>query len=267
MRIVFLCLVVFGLSAIALWRTDGFSPESIRSPLLAVGDPQPVPIEWPKRFHYLDKGRQAFAFESEDGKYVLKFFKSLKMAWYMDFPFLEKNKRRLQEKIRIYPESYYLAFDQMREETGLLAVHLGASEEKYPVITLIDKASGTHQVDLNQVPFILQKKGNGPFLTGLEQNRTEILDQFFAMHRKRIALCIADHDRDIRRNYCWDGKELLYIDPARFYYDLELQDPKRALAEWKKVTYPLRKWLKAHAPDEVALIDKRVNDAMDPFLD
>ncbi|MDE3046192.1 MAG: hypothetical protein KGJ02_06070 [Verrucomicrobiota bacterium] len=266
-------LIALLLTAIALWRTDGFSPELIESPLLSTPDTGSTQWEWPIRFRYLGRGRQMFAFESEDGKYVLKFFNrhNLEVPWYLklpiSLPYWQKQRERWTEKMRIYPESYRLAIAYLPQETGLLQVHMGSSSVSYPVVEIRDRPSATYLVDLNHVPFVLQKKGSGSFLKALltareEGNLNQVLDAFLAFHAKRIHCLVGDQDRDIKRNYCWEGDHPLYIDPARFFYDPTLQDSERIQWEWEKVTYRLRDWLSQQIPEAVPLLDAKRKDLL-----
>lgn len=254
-------VVALGLSAIALWRTDGFSPQSIQVPLLASKDPVFEEVSIPTSFRYLSRGRQAFVFES--GDVVLKLFdiNDLKKPFSARFPRnSEKARIRWTEKLRIYPESYPLAATYLADQTGVLVVHLGISEKKFPVVKLVDKASRCFEVDLNAVPFVIQKKGSGSFYKSLKLGRLDqMIDAYLSFHQKRIALNIADHDRDIKRNYCWNGNSLQYIDPARIFYEPRMSDPKRRKLEWWKATHRLRKWLSKHAPDRVESFDNKVN--------
>lgn len=249
-QILVACSIACVLSLIAIWRTD-FSLETIEVPLLQIQDPEPRnTFIWPKKFRYLNRGAQVFAFESEDGNYVLKFFNrnQLRLSRFLS----DKELRRRKEKIRIYPESYRLAFQMLPDETGILALHQGKASQQYPVVEVTDKASRTFQIDLNLFPFVLQKKGTGRLL-----DRPSI-DQFLAFHAKRIGYCIADGDRDIKRNYSWIGDNLLYIDPARFFYEERLKDPERRALEWWRATYRLREWLVKHAPEQVNDFDAKI---------
>ena len=261
MRFLIPVVVALGLSAIALWRTDGFSPASIQVPLLESKDLVSEEVSIPTSYRYLSRGRQAFVFES--GDVVLKLFnvKDLQEPVAARFPRnSERAKIRWAEKLRIYPESYRLAATYLADQTGVLVVHLGQSEKRFPVVELVDKASRRFQIDLNTVPFVIQKKGIGSFYQSLQSGRLDqMIDAFLSFHQKRIGLNIADHDRDIKRNYCWNGDSLQYIDPARFFYEPRLSDPERRKLEWWKATHRLRKWLVKHAPDRVESFDNKVN--------
>lgn len=262
--------VALGLSAIAHWRTDLFSRSKIDVPLLDQPDSiSALDFEWPLRFRYLGKGRQCFAFESRDGRFVLKFFDrtNLDQPWQRFLPFSfakkEREMRRWEDKVRIYPESYRLALEKMPEETGLIVVHQGISSIRYPTIEIIDKASRHFFIDLNRVPFVLQKKGSGKLLSHLSHAQSPLefenmIEQFLAFHMKRISLCIADGDRDIKRNYSWKGETLLYIDPARFSLEKKMKEGRRFEREWWGCTYRLRSWIAKNRPDKLEYFDRRV---------
>jgi hypothetical protein len=213
-----------------------------------------------------------YAFESEDQQFVLKFFdrRQLKLHWYAHLPFsISKNKkRRLDERIEMYPQSYRLAFQWFRNETGLLIVHQGMSSIQYPIVKVTDADSRSFTIDLNRVPFILQKKVTSSLPELLDRAKikgelSHLIDQFLIIHRQRISLLIADRDRDIYANYGWDGTRLIYIDPARFYLEKNLSDPRFLCAEWFRVTDPVRRWLLKNAPQELSLFDEKIQRFLD----
>ena len=66
----------------------------------------------------------------------------------------KKSERGIEGIIR-----YEKAFESLPEETGLVAIHLKKSEEQLPLCTLIDYRGKEHEVDLNELAFVVQKKG------------------------------------------------------------------------------------------------------------
>ncbi len=259
------CLVACSLAALALHRTDGFSLQRCQISLLESQDPlESIAIAWPQRFHYLARGKQVFVFASVDGQYVLKLFdqRNLQDRWYAHLPgvvhLVEERKLRWAQWQAMYPESYRLAHAMLPNETGVLLVHLGRSLVAYPTIELIDKASRSHRVDLNQTPFVLQKRGTGTLLGRLQACSGDpfklraLLEQYLVFHAKRIGLGIADRDRDIKNNYAWDGDTLLYIDPAQFVLKSESKEHA-----WRAATTPVRKWLVRNAPSAVPWFDEQ----------
>lgn len=249
-------LIAFSLSWLAWVRTDGFSPSLIAGPLFKNESPllsKEVSLILSQPFHYLSKGRQCFVFESRDGKYVLKFFnqKYLQLPWYAFFLKKEKSKRVLRRFF--YENSYEIAFRELGEE--ILYLHLSASNA-LPQIAITDKASREHMVDLNQIPFVLQKKGT-PFYSGLDEiyrkegfvGLCREIDSFIHAISLRIEKNIADGDHDVEHNWGYVDGHIFHLDPGRLYYDYELNDSVRLKKEWYRATHNFHKWLKIHYPE------------------
>ncbi|MEO8637541.1 MAG: hypothetical protein ABI430_01415 [Candidatus Taylorbacteria bacterium] len=105
-------------------------------------------------FSYLHEGFQTRAFVSEDGKYVLKTFKTLDegkqqfIAWGLD------PDRVTQELVDNSEKSYKLAFHDFRQETALVYLHL---EKSSP--SLIEKVTlDGKEYNTRELQFILQEK-------------------------------------------------------------------------------------------------------------
>lgn len=248
-------------------RTDGFSPDLIAGPLTAqpaTPATQEIDAILSQPFYYLTKGRQSFVFESADGKYVLKFFnqKYLRDPWYAFFMQGEKNKRALRRYY--YENSYEIAYREFGEE--ILYLHLGPSSRALPPISITDKAAREHTLDLNLLPFVLQRKGI-PFYAGLDavyakegmEGLCREIDAFVEAISLRIAKNIADGDRDVENNWGYVEGHIFHLDPGRLYFDPQLAEPARQRSEWDESTRAFRRWLTRHYPAAADYFDKKVN--------
>ncbi|MBS0649110.1 MAG: hypothetical protein JSS10_07815 [Verrucomicrobia bacterium] len=175
----------------------GFSPPQ--------NDPPPY---LQQKFYLRDQGGQSYVFISEDGKYVLKFFKDMPRPW-LRWPSYQKKKFG---KLKRTLTGYQLAYDRLREETGLLYLHLSPSSSPLPAL-LIDRLHITHTLDLSSVYFVLQKRAEP--LTS-PQN---FLPQIQQLLQKRSSAQIADHDPRLHFNLGWIDHHLVFIDPGRFTHD------------------------------------------------
>jgi len=263
-------LVAVILSWIAYTRTDWFSPSNVKGPLAAKEAPHLTPeaaIALSQPFHYLGKGRQCFVFESADGQTVLKFFnqKYLQMPWYS---FLVEEKETAKRLLRrhFFENSYEIAYQELGEE--ILYLHLGPSID-LPEINLTDRTSRNIQIDLNLIPFVVQKKGE-PIFSGLESAYAKEglvglqreIDHFLDAISKRIAKNIADADTDVKHNWGYVEGRLFHLDPGRLYYDGKLQEPERLKQEWNNATRGLQKWLKNHHPEAAAYLTLALHDIL-----
>ena len=120
-----------------------------------------------QKFYYFDSGTHCYIFISEDQKYVIKFFKMRRLTpkyWlnYLPLPWLEKLRfEKIQRRERLRQEtfeSFKSAFEDFKEETGLLFVHLNKTKYLHDKAIFVDKEGKEHLVSLNKVPFVLQKK-------------------------------------------------------------------------------------------------------------
>ena len=119
-------------------------------------------------FDYLARGAQAYVFASRDGKTVIKFFRVYHLMpplWMtcLNFPLpLQPYKIakmiRKREGLKRDFQSYKIAFEELKEETGVLYVHLNKSDDLKKKLIIHDKIGIAHEVDLDRMEFIVQKK-------------------------------------------------------------------------------------------------------------
>ncbi len=161
---------ILGLAVVFLSFTkiDHFSKEKLMESLidnqLATFNFEGIDEIVSSPLHYIGNGAEAIAFATADDKYVLKFF--LKKQVLKDSFFKPKKKIKQlffkDSEIKSGPSTlkkYEDAFYFLPEETGLLAIHAHKTLENLPICTLIDYRGKEHRVDLNEVAFVVQKKG------------------------------------------------------------------------------------------------------------
>jgi len=197
----FLCdLATWGFTTARLQTTRdlGFPP------------PQDDPTIYLRQKYYLrDQGGQSYVFISEDQKYVLKFFKDMPRPW---LPWPSYQKKKIGKLVRTL-NGYYLAYQRLRAETGLLHLHLSSTATPLPAV-LIDRLHIEHALDLSSVYFVLQKRAEP--ITGFSE---ETLSQVYALIQKRASAHIADHDPRLHSNLGRMENNVVFIDPGRFVDD------------------------------------------------
>lgn len=199
-----------------------------------------------QRFTYLGEGAQVYAFASEDGAYVLKIFKgrhkkSFKISRFLSHlkhPIANCKAQTAEWKVKFADtcRRYEMAFDHLREETGLILLHFQQTATPLPV-TLLDRSA--HRVDLSALPFILQKKA---ILTPeyFRQNPTkhaeakQALKDFFV---RRAQKGFSDPRQTLSINYGFIDDTPIQIDVGKiepFHGDIE--------AELKKIHMRIDAW-------------------------
>lgn len=193
-------------------------------------------------FHYIGHGAQAVAFASEDGRLVLKFFLQRSMHGKKRYPIPKPThwipshrKKRIERRQKIYQESlfktmknYVAAFEKIKDKTGIIAMHLNASDEPLPAIRLYDNKQKEHQIELNRASFILQKKAvlvkdKLAQLSDLEKRQAlQALEEFFAMRAKEGFIDI-ERSFMIEANYGFIGNTPIQLDVGNIEYLEELK--------------------------------------------
>lgn len=213
-----------------------------------------------QKFHYLGHGGQCYAFASEDGRYVLKFFKHhlRRVPWLFSNLPLPSNLEYLREKKRNKREnklirdfsSYKLCFEKLPEETGLIFVHLNKTIGRLPSVLIADKLNIEHRIALDEVEFVIQKKATLAY-TYIDQlmqaNRIEEAKKGVAsicdLIVKRSQKGIFDEDAKIHRNFGFVNDQAIVVDVGRLKIDLSRQEPQIYHQDLSLITKRFKNWL------------------------
>jgi len=142
-------------------------------------------------FYYLDRGAQSFVFASEDGLYVLKLF------------FFDSKKEKAAKTLASCRVAVKAA-----EETALIYLHEGPSNQKLPVVRLIGPAWRRSRLESGRYCFALQRRAlpmkEALRLAYVEGDRLLVqqrLDSFFSLLKRRISMGIFNSDRNLYNNF------------------------------------------------------------------
>ena len=209
-----------------------------KTPELRVEDQHEVQRILSQPFVYLDLGKQMTAYVSQDGKYVLKLFhpripiqascfhsfhklqRLFSMKWFSS-AFLHRKERLL----RLY-ERYELGFREMKEEAGLVYVHLSPTDWLEQTVEIKDKDRTYYFVDLQKTPFVLQIKAElalARFERLIRANDLEgisaSVEQLRDLFRSRAHKGITDRIQTLHNNYGFVGEKAIQIDLGRVRLD------------------------------------------------
>jgi hypothetical protein len=273
------------ISSFCLQQTDGFAVARLQSAF-------PSDASWnisssnpfdkaefeqaiQQKYSYLGFGGQCFAFESEDQQYVIKFFKQRfiePQKWLMLLPLpnaLQSRRNRFYERIlskhcRDF-NSYKIAYDTLKEETGLIYIHLNKTNNLHKQLTLSDKLHINHQIDLDQTEFIIQKKAQlvYPYIDQMmSQGNSQCIQQ--ALHSilsiivSRCQKGIFDEDPRIHCNVGLIGTQAIFIDVGRFKADPQRTKPEIYKQDISLITARFKGWLADKHPSLVPLLEEEI---------
>jgi len=218
-------------------------------------------------FRYLNKGVQAYAFLSQDGEYVVKFFQHhrLREKTFKDHPieyifngsFREKMAAKKNLKNELFA-STKLAFEMIPEESGIIYAHLNRTEDQLRGIRIVDANGTAHKIRPDGVSFILQRKAVYilPTITSLMKKGDVAaakarLDQIFSLLLSLAQKGIVDGDYAlIRNNNIGFAKDrCIYIDTGHIYHNPTLNVKEQMEYEFGTRLAPLYEWLAFTYPE------------------
>ncbi len=229
-------------------------------------------------YFYLARGQQAYAFVSEDQKYVIKFLRLPKYhaPFWSSISFLpkyliEKGKIMAAERKKAllsYKNSIELAQKHLKESSALIYCHLNQSSDLQKSLTVFDPLGISHSLNLDSYSFVIQRKTEliGPFLKKL-RNKFDVegientISAFISTVKIRSQKKIRNKNRNCMKNLgVLDGR-VVEFDVGELRMNPDLNDPKVFAIELEKSTRQLKKWLTENLPEGIPILEKAISRA------
>jgi hypothetical protein len=280
----FLFCSLIGISKFSLKQTGGFTVSHITNnfdPSFHIHSEQVIPKELLQQpFRYLGKGKQSYAFVSADGQYVLKLFNNRYQQKIAFYHFLEKcpflnNWAQMQLTYFSYKlhktfTSYLIAYQELKEETGLVAIHLLPTDSLQVDLTIIDKIGISHKLPSDQTAFLIQKKADlvYPTLLALKKQgdlkaAKEHLLSLLLLLQSKYKKGIFDNDPLIRTNFGFLKGQAIQIDVGPFSFEPAICDPSLYLPEILRITSSLKKWLEINYPVLLPFLEDQLSNMLE----
>jgi hypothetical protein len=241
-----------------------FGPSEIVS--ISLDQIQSISSILDQKFYYLDRGKQMYAFESEDHEYVIKFFsprqfireetfsewkrlkRILSLKWFSN-AFIHKNKR-LSNLANIY----YLAFEHLRDLSGIVYLHVNSSTVIDKKLYVVDQFAKTTVMDLRYCPFVLQKKAtlatkhfNQLLKDGQIDDLISSIESLSDLFIVRAKKGFTDRIQALHNNYGFVGNRAVQIDLGRVYFDASIAaQPQK---EVERIFSQLQSSIAEHHPE------------------
>lgn len=270
-----LLLGLIGVERLTHSLTDGFGYQSITSPL-------PYESSWETSFsseelksaqealnqpyYYLESGSQSYVFVSKDESYVLKFFKhkrwrlpslidQIPLPSYLD---LKRKQWKQKKKQTVYStfNSCKVSYEEFKDKTGVFYLHLNPTKHLQQILTVKDGIGLKHQINLDSISFVLQKKATptDQYLLNLKasgdiERAQEALRDLLNLNLYRAQKGYSDKDPHLIRNFGFLNHQVVEIDIGGFH-----QDPHKNLQyfyshEIYRIQKKLLPWLNRYYPE------------------
>lgn len=261
------------------WETEGAPPFDLLS----------------QSYTFLGAGSECFAFLSEDQTTVIKFFKlDLARPVYLhrgifkedysayagtistrSLPSLFQNSVKRWFGMREFRiqrsfNSIHLAYQTLREETGLVYLHLNPTTHLQKKLQIYDACGIAHTIDLDTTRFFLQKKAL-PLekQLGIFQDENDhckaraSIDSLLEMITARCQKGFADRDV-LDRNLGLIDTKAIEIDSGSFLPCPQMKDPLQTKQELFFATRELHWWLEHHYPEMAKYLEERIAQEIAP---
>jgi len=202
-----------------------------------------------QRFTYLGYGGQMTVYESEDHRYVLKFFNPrsvIKKAWFHrldklihlnSFKWIANTYFHQKDRLEKYFHRYELSYQDLKDETGLVYIHLDLGTAVSQRVEVVTKEGVTHSINTTHYPFVLQKKAELTMTCidrlikeGKVDEAKRCALQIYELFKTRAEKGYKDPFQALEKNYgCVDGRAIQF-DPGRIKKDPKvLANPQQEL--------------------------------------
>jgi hypothetical protein len=246
-------------------------------------------------FRLIGSGSECFAFMSEDEQTVIKFFKvGFARPIYYNRGLLAEDHSALAGTLSNHPltqvrwpgfldrcrqrvlgirefrltrtfSSCKLAYDRLKEETGVFYLHLNPTHTFNQELTLVDKNGIAYQVPIDSAKFLLQQKAEPlekHFKRLIQEKRYEdakqSIDSLFGLIISRCKKGFFDRDF-INRNLGYIGNQAIEIDLGSFIPDPNMANPMVYKKELYFATLELREWLEKNGPELLSYFDEQLD--------
>ena len=226
-----------------------------------------------QKFKYLNKGSQAFVFTSEDNRYVIKFIalnkyrepfrKKLLGIFHIGKNYRENRILNRNRNLKNALCSYKIAYELLKNETGIIYLHINKNEKVFTKkINIMDKMGTSYKIDPNKTLFIIQKRAKKlkPYITKLakENNNSEIekiISDYLELSFSELKKGVINKDSAVK-NMGYVNNHLIELDLGRFQKKDDIE--KSFIKYFDKQTQFCRKFLQINAPESILYFDEKL---------
>ncbi len=221
-------------------------------------------------YTYLAKGQQCYVFESQDGKYVIKFLRDHKYRYpfwsYLSFlPQKLKEKAKKSLHMKDYRKkqtqmSIKIAMEDLKDETHLIFSHMQKTDDLHKTFCIIDSLHRKYYLELDKMQFIIQRKME-PLLSYLDQHPDQfsyVIDSFFDVVSKRVDKKIRNKNRRTMKNLGMCEGCVVELDIGEFRRKPDLENPENFNEELNKSCQDFRDFLQIKAPHYLNYFDGKL---------
>lgn len=245
-------------------------------PPLSVKEQQNLDQILSQKFTYYSKGSQSYVFISEDKKFILKFLKQEKLrpkSWLAHIPSsvnpFYKDYLSKQKRCRSTFSACKTAYMELKNESGLIYVHLNNARDLNKKVTVFDKNGQQHVVDIDRTCFYVQKRAQLIYsrISELMHNQDidgakKIISSIFSLIDYLGKKGVFDNDPILRKNFGLIDDVAVQIDIGQLELDPLRKQTLAYKQEVRGVTAGFRSWIENNYPELSEHFDECLNSTL-----
>lgn len=215
-----------------------------------------------QKFTYYSKGSQSYVFISEDKKTILKFLKQHKLrpkSWlaYIPLSFNPYYQEHLfkKKKCDFTFNACKTAFLELKNEAGLIYVHINNTRDLNKKVTIYDKNGECHVVDIDKTSFYVQKRAQLIYSRISElvhqgdiEKAKQIITSVFSLIDFLGKKGVVENDPILRKNFGLIDDVAVQIDIGKLRIDPIRQQNLAYKQEVGSITHSFKVWLEKNYP-------------------
>jgi hypothetical protein len=287
-------LACYGTGRLYFYVTDGFTVSNISSDFayqtqwaikpLTSNEKVEADQALNQDYHYLGKGCQSYAFLSEDGQFVIKFFKYQRFRlqpWLTYLPplgpivrYRDEKALKKWNKLNVFVMSWKIAFENLKAESGLVLVHLNKTTDLQRTLVIYDKIGQKHVLNLDDMEFCIQRRAE-PLSNvlvafkekGQLQQAETLLSNLLNLILSEYLRGLTDNDHALLQNTGVVNNQPIHIDVGQFLKSEKFRSPLFYHQDLFTRTYRLKVWLKENYPPLGTFLETRLREIIGPSYD
>ena len=180
----------------------------------------------------------------------------------------DKKIDKIQAKLVADKLSYKLSIENLRQEAALIFTHFNVTQNLRKSINITDKAGRKFKIDLDSVPFMVQRKGDLIFpqidkfmQLGQKEKAENLIESVVATLVSRSRKGIYDGDAKIYKNIgCIDDKAM-FIDIGRMRDHPHMKETVKIKEDLLETTDKLKLFLQNKHPELAPFLQSQIETA------
>ncbi len=231
-----------------------------------------------QNFIFFAKGSHAYLFLSEDHKYILKLLKqdTLRPKSWLAYipasfnPYYHEHRQKLRKQKKMF-SAYKTAYTELKEETGLIYMHINPTRTLNRKITLCDKHDKQHTIDLDKTSFYLQKKARliYPRISELMrlgdiEHAKNIISSVFQLIEYLGKKGVIDNTPTLYKNFGLINDKAVHIDIRKLKINRSHIHDECYKQQVATLTESFRRWIEKHYPELLDHFDAKLEEVIRP---